>query len=248
MSMPEQPLGGKVAIVTGAGTGIGKAIAQAYARAGAAVCWAARNATEIGETVQEIVAAGGKALAVPTDVTQREAVQTMVRTTIKAFGGLDILVVNAGIGNPESVEDSDPELWRTTIDVNLMGAYLLCSGRDSCPQTTRVWEDHHRGLGCRASWHGRDVGLCVLQGRLVDAHSRAGPGTGGVSDQRERTHSGASGDESVGSRRASGGTAPGPDSEWVKTPAEVVPLALFLATQPAKGPTAQSFSLMRRDN
>jgi len=98
MSTPEQQLSGKVAIVTGAGRGIGKAIAQAYARAGAAVCCAARTVAEIHATVQEIGAAGGQGLAVPTDVTQRAAVQQMVQTTVETFGGLDLLVINAGVG------------------------------------------------------------------------------------------------------------------------------------------------------
>src|ERR1700739_4746787 len=106
MSTTELPLSGQVAIVTGAGRGIGKAIAQAYARAGAAICCAARTEAELRATVQDIVAVGGQGLAVPTDVTQRAAVQQMVQVTVETFGGLDILVINAGVsGGKQPVED-----------------------------------------------------------------------------------------------------------------------------------------------
>jgi 3-oxoacyl-[acyl-carrier protein] reductase len=124
MSTTEQPLSGQVAIVTGAGRGIGNAIAQAYARAGAAFCCAARTEAEFRAPVQDIVAVGGQGLAVPTDVTQPAAVQQMVQVTIETFGGLDILIINAGGGGEgRHVEASDPATWRTTLDVNLLGAY-----------------------------------------------------------------------------------------------------------------------------
>jgi 3-oxoacyl-[acyl-carrier protein] reductase len=123
MSITEQPLSGQVAIVTGAGRGIGKAIAQDYARAGAAVCCTAHTEAELRATVQDIVAIGGQGLAVPTDVTQRAAVQQIVQVTVETFGGLDILVINAGVGGDgRHVEASDPDTWRTTLDVNLLGA------------------------------------------------------------------------------------------------------------------------------
>ena len=110
MQTTDPQLRGKVAIVTGAGRGIGKAIASAYAREGAAVCCTARTVAEIDETVQDIVASGGQGLAVPTDVTQLAAVQEMVRVTVETFGGLDILVINAGVsGEGRPVEDGDPE-------------------------------------------------------------------------------------------------------------------------------------------
>ena len=86
--MSDGKLSGKVAIITGAGRGIGKAIAVAYAAEGAAVCCAARTAMEIEGVVKEIESSGGKAIAVTTDVTRLEAVENMYQKTVEAFGGV----------------------------------------------------------------------------------------------------------------------------------------------------------------
>jgi 3-oxoacyl-[acyl-carrier protein] reductase len=249
MSTTEQPLSGKVAIVTGAGRGIGKAIAQAYARAGAAVCCAARTVAEIHATVQEIVAAGGQGLAVPTDVTQRAAVQQMVQVTADTFGGLDILVINAGVGGGrQHVEDSDPEAWRTTLEVNLLGAYYCAQAaipalkqRGAGKIITLGSGLGHRGMGGMSAYACAKAGLWmltrVLAQELAPSHISVNeliPGPVVTS--------------MAGAQAAQGQGVFAIEGEWAKSPDEVVPLALFLATQPAIGPTAQSFSLMRRDN
>ena len=105
-------LAGKVAVVTGAGRGIGKAIAIAYAQEGAGVCCAARTAPEIEDTVREIEDSGGRGLAIQTDVTKLEAVEQMFREASNFFRGIDIVVVNAG-GRLDStrVDDGDPLTW-----------------------------------------------------------------------------------------------------------------------------------------
>ena len=124
MTEQAQALSGQVALVTGAGRGIGRAIAMAYAQAGAAVGCAARSTEEIATTVRDIAAHGGRAIAVPTDVTQLASVQHMVRTTVETFGGLDIVVINAGAHyDRQHVAESRPEDWRATLEVNLVGAY-----------------------------------------------------------------------------------------------------------------------------
>ena len=125
-------LAGKVAVVTGAGTGIGKAIALAYARADAAVCCAARTSVDIEATVEEIERLGGTALAVPTDVTKLESVSHMLGATDGRFGGLDILVINAGGPyDHDRVEDGDPADWLATLELNLTGAYYCA--REAIP-------------------------------------------------------------------------------------------------------------------
>jgi NAD(P)-dependent dehydrogenase (short-subunit alcohol dehydrogenase family) len=118
-------LEGKVAIVTGAGRGIGRAIARLFAAEGAAVVVAARTITEGEEAVAHIERAGGNARFIPTDVSQDAEVRALVAETIRAHGRLDALVNNAGISGPGKplAETSEVE-WDRVIDTNLKGCYL----------------------------------------------------------------------------------------------------------------------------
>jgi 3-oxoacyl-[acyl-carrier protein] reductase len=249
MGTTDRDLKGKVAIVTGAGRGIGKAIAIAYAKAGAAVCCAARTKAEIDETVGEIATSGGRGLAIPTDVTQLTSVQHMVRATVDAFGGLDILVINAG-GNYDRrcVEDSHPEAWRATLEVNLLGAYYCAhvaipylKQRQGGKIITIGSGLGHRGRAGGSAYACSKAGLWmltrVLAQELWQYNVSVNELIPGPVATAMTTHLAAQGE----------GTVFAIDSEWVKTPEEVTPLALFLAAQPPIGPTAQSFSLMRRD-
>ncbi len=116
---------GKVALVTGAGRGIGRAIALGYGRCGAAVCCVARTFAQVQSTAAEIEQGGGRALAVPADVRDRHAVEAAFEGASQAFGGIDIVVINAGVNRSrEPVETSEPGAWGETLEVNLLGAYL----------------------------------------------------------------------------------------------------------------------------
>ena len=124
--MPRYELDGKVAIVTGAGRGIGRAIALRLAREEARVACADLDEANAGKVASEIEAAGGEALAVRVDVTQRANAERMVGETVSRFGRLDILVNNAGIGLVAPLIDTDEETWDALMNVNAKGV-LLCS-------------------------------------------------------------------------------------------------------------------------
>ncbi|MGV9322664.1 SDR family NAD(P)-dependent oxidoreductase [Streptomyces sp. NPDC003660] len=113
---------GKTVLVTGAGSGIGRAVALAFAAEGASVVVAGRTAAPLDETVTLIEAAGGKAAAITADVSRSAEVRELVRRTVDQFGGLDVAVNNAGVfrgGAP--VADLPEEDWRTLLDVNVSG-------------------------------------------------------------------------------------------------------------------------------
>lgn len=120
-------LDGRVAIVAGASTGIGNATARALAEEGARVVVAARSEAKLSRLCSDIELAGGVALAVPTDVTDEDAVRRLVDRTDEAHGGLDILVNSAGIGDwsNEAILGADLDQWRRELDTNLFGLMTL---------------------------------------------------------------------------------------------------------------------------
>jgi NAD(P)-dependent dehydrogenase (short-subunit alcohol dehydrogenase family) len=118
-------LAGKATIITGAGRGIGRAIALAFAREGADVLVASRTLPEVAETAEEARALGRHALALKVDVSSRDEVQRMVAQGLEEFGKVDILVNNAGTyGSIGPVVHNDPEKWVQTIRINLFGAFF----------------------------------------------------------------------------------------------------------------------------
>ena len=236
----------KVVVITGAGRGIGRGLAIGFAGQGAKVVCAARTQAQLDDTVQAIQDSGGQAVAVSCDVTRPGDVQSLYMETRARYGPVDIVIANAG-GNFErrSVEDSDIDRWEMTLRVNLLGVYYTC--KYAIPDL-KTKGGHiivigsgmgHRDGGSGSAYSAakaaawmltrnlatelRDYGICVneLIPGLVDTDIL-----------------------SVGDRPADSALS----LEWFKQPADVVPLALFLATQPRTGPTGQSFSLMRRDS
>ncbi|MGB8363303.1 MAG: SDR family NAD(P)-dependent oxidoreductase [Rhizomicrobium sp.] len=121
--MPDLSL--KTALITGASSGLGRHFARTLARHGARVALAARRMDALSALAEEIVQAGGSALAVSLDVTDEEAVQTAVATIERDFGGIDILVNNSGVSLPKPALEQTSADWDKVIDTNLKGAFLV---------------------------------------------------------------------------------------------------------------------------
>jgi len=119
-------LAGQVALVTGAGRGIGRAVAVAFAREGARVVLAARSARELASVRHEIEAGGGSALTVPTDVRQEPAIAALVSRALADGGRIDCLVTAAGVAAFAPVADAKTEDWDQLMAVNLRGVFLSC--------------------------------------------------------------------------------------------------------------------------
>ena len=119
------PSEGKIALVTGAGSGIGRAVSLALHAAGWSVVLAGRRAPNLEETGALATPSGGKILAVPTDVSQPESVRALFAKTREAFGRLDLLFNNAGVNAPAvQIENLEYEQWNAVVAVNLTGAFL----------------------------------------------------------------------------------------------------------------------------
>ena len=123
---PSGRLAGKVALVTGAGSGIGRGIALAFAREGAAVVVANRRPEAGTETERRIVAAGGRARFQATDVTHEADCAAAVAAAGEHFGRLDVLVNNAAIFPRSTLEETTAELWESILATNLRGPFFLC--------------------------------------------------------------------------------------------------------------------------
>jgi NAD(P)-dependent dehydrogenase (short-subunit alcohol dehydrogenase family) len=118
-------LKGKIALVTGGGTGIGRAISEIFAREGASVVLSGRRAEPLQEAVQQIRRDGGVATFARGDVTRQDRVEMLVQAAVYNFGGLDIVVNNAGIRIQGTILDTDEKRWDRVLQTNLKGPFLV---------------------------------------------------------------------------------------------------------------------------
>jgi NAD(P)-dependent dehydrogenase (short-subunit alcohol dehydrogenase family) len=134
----------KIAIVTGAGTGVGRAVALALMKAGYAVVLAGRRKEMLEEVAREGAAAGGRSLCVPTDVTDPDSIRALFAETRTTFGRLDLLFNNAGIGAPAvPLEELSLEKWKAVVDTNLTGPFICTQEafkimKDQTPRGGRI--------------------------------------------------------------------------------------------------------------
>jgi NADP-dependent 3-hydroxy acid dehydrogenase YdfG len=164
-------LTGKVAFVTGGGTGIGAAAALALAGQGAAVAITGRRLERLSEVVAQIEAAGGTAMAIVSDVADEVSAAAAVEACVASFGRLDIVVNSAGVNEAGGIEELDAAGWRKVIEINLMGTIA----------TTRAAVPH-----LRASGGGDIVNISSTAGRraagLFGAYSTSKHGVNGFSE------------------------------------------------------------------
>lgn len=151
-------LKGRVAVVTGASSGIGEACALGYAEAGAKVVMAARRADRLDALVAKIEAAGGEAIGVVTDVTSEDAVANLFRQAVERFGTVDILINNAGVAQSIAIEECTLDQWNTVLGTNLTSAFL-CSR-----EAFRIM---------KPQGHGRIVNIGSISARVPRADSPA---------------------------------------------------------------------------
>ena len=240
-------LEGKITAVTGSGRGIGKAIALAFAQEGATVCCIARTKEEISATLADVEATGATGLAITADLTDSAAVASAFDAIGTEYKGLDILVANAG-GQADTayVEQSDPDLWKEIIDSNLISSYLsiqaaipLLKRNGGGKVITLGSGMGHRGVPGNSAYACAKAGLWMLTRVLAQE----------LQSEKISVNELIPGPVKTSMFPANSSIpANSLQSEWMKEPEDVVPMAMFLATQPTVGPTAQSFSLMRRDN
>ncbi len=159
----EQRLAGKIAVVTGAGQGIGRGIALRLAREGAAVVVAEFNPETAGDVAAEVQAQGARALSYPIDVTSPQALHRMVRDVTGAFGRIDILVNNAGAMQTKPLLDLTEDDWDRIVGVNERGLFF-CLQTMAAQMIAQVPEEV-KAAGHAAHGHGKIVNLSSISGR-----------------------------------------------------------------------------------
>lgn len=246
----------RVALVTGGGRGIGRSIAIALAREGARVAVTARSKAELDEVVGQIRAAGSDALAIAADLAEREAPRQIVDQVRAAFGPVQILVNNAGLGSsadPRPVVEFDDDFWELSLRINLTAPYLLCkavlpemlaaqAGRIITVASINGKVPSLHGAAYTASKHGvlgltRTLALEVAkQGITVNAIC-PGPVHTVMNDKRLQYDSARLGQPFE--KIATGLTAIGRRLE----PDEIAPLAVYLASDASAAMTGQAINL-----
>jgi meso-butanediol dehydrogenase / (S,S)-butanediol dehydrogenase / diacetyl reductase len=158
---------GKVALVTGAGTGIGRACALLFAREGARVAVAARRAEPLATVTAEMARAGGETLAVQCDVTQARQVQDAMRAIVGRFGRLDVVVNNAGALIAATAEETSDADWDRIIDVNVKGTFLV--SRAALPELRRTGGGSIINIGSILSLVGmkKRAAYCAAKGGVL---------------------------------------------------------------------------------
>ena len=233
------------AIVTGASRGIGQAVAEMLAAEGARVVLGARSVEALDSVVGRIRAAGGQAVACEVDITCQEHTERLARTAVEAFGGIDIVVANAGRESSALLRKSDPAEWIDTVTTNVIGSYL----------TVHAALPHMRKHGGQVMFTGSGMGHEKALGRSAYGASKAAVSHLAGILALESWKDNISVNELVpgpvftdmtSSRWQLGEVPAQLPSERVKPAAEVADFVRSILELGPTGPTGQVFSLARR--
>lgn len=257
--MADKPLSGKVAVVTGAGRGIGKSIALTFAKAGADVAICARSEAELHEVNQAVGKLGQTCFCSSVDLSDPEQVVGFCNGVLQTFGTVDILVNNAGAYLERGAfADSDPTLWWATLEVNLRAPYLLTrhllSGMNQGGKIINLTSGKGYSAGANSSaYHVSKAALNMLSDTLanelwdreIEVNSLIPGPTATATFDNAKPGAQRSPEDilSAGPEALPKGL---PAWERVKHPDEVAQMALQMASFPTGGPTGQIFSLARR--
>lgn len=218
----------KVALVTGGGRGIGRAIALGLAREGADVAISSRTREEVERVADELGKAGRKSLAIPADVTKADQVRRMVQKTLDTFGRIDILVNNAGYARHLPLAELTEEVWDATMGVNLKGVFLttqavlpgMVSRKSGCVITIASISGHRGYRGCSA-YCAAKAGVIALMETLAlevrEHHIKVHTISPGAVDTKMRADN-----------------HPGEDPATILSDEEIANVAVFLATLPGQ--------------
>ena len=246
----------RIALVTGGGRGIGRAIALAFAREGAHVAVTARTSSELDAVAAEVRALGRKALAVPCDVGDRTQVDDAVRRVTEHLGRVEILVNNAGIAVSAKLLETDEDLWERHLRINLTGAFFMTravlpgmlsarwgrviniasiAGRQGYPYITAYTASKHGLLGLTRALAQEVVTAGVTVNAICPGYVATDLTWAGARNIQERT--GRTYDEAVRSLAAHS-----PQKRLIE-PEEVAAVAVLLASDEGRGVTAQAWNV-----
>jgi NADP-dependent 3-hydroxy acid dehydrogenase YdfG len=244
-------LEGRVALVTGASSGIGSAAALALAAAGAAVGVLARRADRLQELVRRIESAGGRAIALSGDVTDEAEVGKSVSTVVQVLGRLDILVNSAGIIQAGQIENASTEEWRRVMDVNFFGTLYACkaaiphmraqgggdiinisstSGRRASAKGFGAYAPSKHALNSMSEALRQEVGLYGIRVCVIEPGATATEVADGVSDPVSRD-----------AMRAH------VQKEWAVRPAQIADAIVFVVSQPPEANVSEMLIRPTRD-
>lgn len=254
--MPAGQLKDRVALITGAGRGIGRAISLGFAREGASIAGAARTGSELASLENEVRALGSAAVTLSADLTDSTAPARVVEQTIQAFGTIDILVNNAGVGtfmSPRSIADFDDAFWEMNLALNLTAPYRFIKavlpiflrkkrGRvlNIASLASKIGILH--GAAYAASKHGllgltRTLALEVAKDGITANAICPGPVRTAMNDKRMRYDA-----ERLGTTVQELETRITPIGRRLE-PEEIVPLAILLASDSSAAITGQAFNV-----